>query len=395
MNKRVFICAERKFPKIEAASNRIEYNAKALQEQGYEVIVLGIGENFKRDYCNNNDKYVFNDIEYYNVSIDKSKRCRSIRERFFLGELTVDKLKKYNLSSEDTVIIYSSNYFYSKKLLSYSVNKIGSNAMFDVVEWFQPFQFKGNVLNPSYWFYYICFHKLYKYTKQVLVISKNLKNYFENKGCEVCLLPIVTDPNDYSTTPVKTDDSKIHFIYPGNPYKKDSLVDMIKGISLLDKYERDKVVFHLTGMKKSTVDKILGKDKNLIENSPNWLNIHGWMEYDELKKLYAQCSFVLLARPKNKVTISNFPSKIPELTACGIIPIINKVGDVAEYLTDGIDSILYENCDPVEIKQSIQRCLSLSEEEIFGLRCNARQCTEKQFKYSAWSKYLAEFIDKK
>ncbi|MEH7204747.1 hypothetical protein V7094_00825, partial [Priestia megaterium] len=78
MRKRVFICAERKYPKIEAASNRIEYNAKALQHKGYEVIVIGIGDNFERDYDEVRQKYYFNGIEYFNIKIPHSK----LKQRF-------------------------------------------------------------------------------------------------------------------------------------------------------------------------------------------------------------------------------------------------------------------------------------------------------------------------
>ena len=44
MNKRLFICADRNFPRGDAGSNRILFMAKALQEKGWNVIVISTGK---------------------------------------------------------------------------------------------------------------------------------------------------------------------------------------------------------------------------------------------------------------------------------------------------------------------------------------------------------------
>lgn len=50
MNKRLFICADRNFPRGDAGSNRILFMAKALQEKGWNVIVISTGKRNKQDY---------------------------------------------------------------------------------------------------------------------------------------------------------------------------------------------------------------------------------------------------------------------------------------------------------------------------------------------------------
>ena len=41
--KRIFLCAERFFPRGDAGANRVLYIAKAMQEKGWEPIVISIG----------------------------------------------------------------------------------------------------------------------------------------------------------------------------------------------------------------------------------------------------------------------------------------------------------------------------------------------------------------
>ena len=388
MRKRVFICAERKYPKIEAASNRIEYNAKALQYKGYEVIVIGIGDNFERDYDEVQQKYYFNGIEYFNIKIPHSK----IKQRFNLGKATCEKLKEYRLSSDDSVILYTSNFFYAVQVTNFAFKKIKANVLFDVVEWFQPFQFKFNILNPSYWLYHVCFNYVYGSTKKVIAISENIERFFLKKGCETLCLPIITNTEDYSFHPREKSNEILNLVYPGNPDKKDSLIDMLKAISLLNDDEKKQVRFHMTGVSEEKVRSILGKEAPILDGLKENVIIHPWMDYTELMNLLSEMNLLLLARPVNKVTISNFPSKVPELLACGIAPIAVRVGDYHKYLDDGKNAILYDGCRPEDIKESILRALKLTNKELNEMSSQARLCAETVFDYRTWADKLDGII---
>jgi len=391
MRKRVFICAERKYPKIEAASNRIEYNAKALQHQGYEVVVIGLGDNYERDYDQARQKYYFNGIEYFNIKIPHSK----LKQRFNLGKATCEKLKEYKLSSDDSVILYTSNFFYAVQVTNFAFKKIKANVLFDVVEWFQPFQFKFNILNPSYWLYHVCFNYVYGSTKKVIAISENIESFFLKKGCKTLCLPIITNTEDYSFHPREKNNEILNLVYPGNPDKKDSLIDMLKGISLLNDVEKKQVRFHMTGVSEAKVRSILGKEASILDSLKENVIIHSWMDYTELMNLFSEMNLLLLARPVNKVTISNFPSKVPELLACGIAPIAVRVGDYHKYLDDGKNAILYEGCRPEDIKESILRALKLTNKELNEMSSQARLCAETVFDYRIWADKLDNIIMEK
>lgn len=90
---------------------------------------------------------------------------------------------------------------------------------------------------------------------------------------------------------------------------------------------------------------------------------HSWLEYSELMKLYEGVDFALLPRPINITTQANFPSKVPEMMNKGIPIIMNRVGDIADYLTDNVDSILYDGEGAENCVIAIRRVLALSLEE--------------------------------
>lgn len=83
MNKRLFICADRNFPRGDAGSNRILFMAKALQEKGWKVIVISTGKRNKQDYNKEKDEYMYDGITYYNITFPDNK-IKRIFEHYFL-----------------------------------------------------------------------------------------------------------------------------------------------------------------------------------------------------------------------------------------------------------------------------------------------------------------------
>ncbi|WP_321999215.1 glycosyltransferase, partial [Priestia megaterium] len=223
----------------------------------------------------------------------------------------------------------------------------------------------------------------------------NIESFFLKKGCKTLCLPIITNTEDYSFHPREKNNEILNLVYPGNPDKKDSLIDMLKGISLLNDVEKKQVRFHMTGVSEAKVRSILGKEASILDSLKENVIIHSWMDYTELMNLFSEMNLLLLARPVNKVTISNFPSKVPELLACGIAPIAVRVGDYHKYLDDGKNAILYEGCRPEDIKESILRALKLTNKELNEMSSQARLCAETVFDYRIWADKLDNIIMEK
>jgi glycosyltransferase involved in cell wall biosynthesis len=261
-----------------------------------------------------------------------------------------------------------------------------------ITEWYQPFQYKGGILNPVYWLDELGFQKGIPMSKSVLPISRKLESFFKSKGCKTLCLPILANPPEIITG-TNYNKQVIDFIYSGNAVKKDAIDMVIKSFARLSDEELRKVRLHFTGMGQNTISYLqrkCGMDYKRIEPI---LTIHTWMQYEDLITLYQKMDFLVLLRRINKVTLSNFPSKVPEMMGYGVIPVVSKVGDYTEeYLADGKDCIMINGCNEAEAVKGIRRALSMSAEERNNMRHNAHETVENKFLYSLWSDKIEDFL---
>ena len=152
--------------------------------------------------------------------------------------------------------------------------------------------------------------------------------------------------------------------------------------------------FHITNNKPELIKEYLGKYGYILDKFKSVLHIHGWLEYEELMRLYSTADYLLLARPNNQYTISNFPSKVPEMMNYGIVPVCTRVGDYTEdFLTDNVDSIIFDGCEPEDCANAIRRAISKSFEERQQLKNNSKENSKTMFDYRSWGNRLNKFLE--
>ena len=94
------------------------------------------------------------------------------------------------------------------------------------------------------------------------------------------------------------------------------------------------------------------------------------------------------------MTLSNFPSKVPEVMTYGVVPVVSRVGDYTKYyLKDGVNSVVFEGCDANSCAKAIRRAISFSKEEYIEISSKARECVEKKFDYHNWTKKIKQAIE--
>lgn len=393
MKRRLIICADRSFPRGDAGANRILFMAKALQETGWDVFVISIGRNEEKYYERSCGCYVYEGVKYKNIDVSSNRFLRMVQHNFLDGKNAVKMMQSLNISSDDVIMLYSSLYSFSSAVISFA-NSTKCKVACDIVEWHQPFQFKGGERGLRYMAYKKFFEELVPKTKNVIVISECLDRHFSSVGCHSTVIPIYVDTDNRKPWRREIDSSHLNLIYPGNPYRKDDLLSMLQAIEMLDDVEKEYVRFHLTGVSKSLLYSSVPGNERLLDVlvDRGTVLIHSWMEYDELLKLYQKIDFALLARPVNKVTEANFPSKVPELMSKGIPVITNRVGDIVQYLDDGEDAILYDEPTAEACKKAIQRAIGLANEERIGLSKKAYENAELKFNYHLCSGKLDGFF---
>ena len=384
MNKKVVICAAVQFPRGSAASNYLQYFSMALMNVGYEIIML----------ANYNKK----ESQYYQDFIEKCQRRFSIvnvetpRDNVFdkisyhltAGKKYVRILKKI-VHDDDIIIIYSDVYYFMLPIIKFARNR-GLKVGNIIVEWYE----RKNINNIVRYILYKKSFKLRETVDILFPISTYIENHFKKKGCNTLVLPILSDPYEYERCP-KPNLEKINIVYPGNGLIKDSFINMITAIELLNNEQRKKISFHIKGVKKQDVINVIGEER--FRRISPCLLFYGWMNYNELIELYRRSHYLLLARESCHLTKANFPSKVPEVMCHGVVPIASDVGDYTKfYLEDGKNAVIIHGAKSEAIKDALVRCTGINYNNYCLLSDNAYKLVCEKLSYKVWGHKIEKVL---
>lgn len=380
---RVFIFRTSKFPHGSASANYVMYLAKAIQMQGNEVIVIGTGKN--RDIDNNQGRFFYDGIEYYNNEKENTIEEKLCYSRKFL----VHASEKYRFSSEGYAVSYSPDILTLRFLL-----KTFGNGHVSVcrVENFQAIQYPLKFANPKFIVYKLGVHYLHSRVKKSIPISSYLQYIDEEHGCSTLLLPIMADTSGVNKKE-REGSSEINYIYAGlkKTTLEDDLEQAFQAFDRLDKEKTSNVRIHFTGITRNEFESRYPQLRSMSSVYEKCV-FHGWLEYDALTELYSKMHYLLLARKVNNITLANFPSKIPELMSYGVVPICTPIGDYTErYLRNGIDSYIAKDCTAESFSEVIED--SIRQHSNFKKMSSAAvELVQERFDYRNWSDALNKFI---
>lgn len=388
--KRVFVCCSDPFPFGTANSNYIRNFAKCLNKAGFSVIVIGIGNN--REIDRHGNHYSYCGIKYHNVSISLKGPANFMKAELFAGREMKKILNQYGIKNSDYICLYSSLFSVIHTVLK-TVSK--QNIISIEVEWLQPFQYQKGKMDPMYIIWNTAFKYKLSHLKNFIPISSTLQKMMEGKGKKTLLLPAMTDSKEiaFNSSSSVRNSGVLNLIYSGAATNKDSFPCMLGGLAKLSDEELKKIRLHLTSLTEEKLRETMSKHLDLLDRVSPYIIYHGWLEYQELLELYSKMDFTLLAREENLATLSNFPSKIPELMAFGVIPLCSSVGDYTHlYLTNGVDSIQFCKDSAEDCNRALKQALSLSDQEIVQMKNSARLCVENRFDYENWTEKVRKFI---
>lgn len=385
---KVFICADTEFPHKGATSNYIETLAKAFTVKAVDTYIVAVS----REQRANGDWIEYGSICYKTIPYDVSEAKKTLHARLSIGKAMWNCIYQKGIDSGDVVICYTSNFFLMKNIYV-NARKQNIRVVNCVTEWHTARQFKYGYLDIfNFWYYCLAFYRGMGLSGNVIVISKKLEEYFKKKGCRVLLMPPLIDCF-IATIDIRKPCDKTRFIYSGSFKNKDSMRVMLESFASLSDTVRDNVEFHITGYTYEKLYEESTVSPETWEAVKKILIVHSWMEYSELLELYKQIDFLLIARGTNRVTLSNFPSKVPEMMVQGIIPVMTKVGDLPDlYLKNGIDSILFEQCTVESCREAIVQAVQMNEIERKQMRDNVRKTAKDSFAYENWADSAYDFV---
>lgn len=385
---RVFICSDTEFPHKGATSNYIETLAKAFTIKAVDTYIVAVSQ----EQSTSVDWIEYGNMCYKVIPYDVSDARKTMHARLSIGKEMWNCIYQQGIESGDVVICYTDNFFFLRNIYG-NAKKHGIKVINCVTEWHTAVQFKYGYLDIfNFWYYCLAFYRGMGLSGNVIVISKKLEEYFKQKGCRVFLMPPLIDCS-MATTDIKKTYDKTRFIYSGSFKNKDSMRVMLESFASLPAEMQENIEFHITGYSYEKLYEMSKVSPETWRAIKRLIIVHPWMEYSELLELYKQIDFLLIARETNRVTLSNFPSKVPEMMAQGIIPVMTRVGDLPNlYLEEEIDSILFEECTVESCRDAIVQAVQMSYEERKNMRNNARKKAEEHFKYEKWSDMIYEFI---
>ncbi|MBQ2974728.1 MAG: glycosyltransferase [Clostridia bacterium] len=387
--KKIYIITNSSFPFGNANSNYIRYFSLALLSAGWQVSVIGSDMNSGKAESGN-----YNGIEFQNIKLPSFRFPFHLRDHLFYGSELKKVLSKIKIEKDAYVFVYSMYLDLVKTVFEETKHLEKGHLSMVMVEWFQPFQYRFGRLNPDYQCWKYTFEKLATRYPKVIPISRKLGEFYSQAGCDVLVLPIMADvENNVNDLPPKKFDGIFDFIYPGDANKKDTFDGLLEAIGELSEEEIGRVRFHFTLLSEDNADAMISNKKLDAQKIKKALVFHGRLEYSKLLELYKTVDFLFIPREKNVVTLSNFPSKIPELMCYGVVPVCSRVGDYADlYLSDGTDSIIFDGADKDGCLDGLKRVLSMTEHELDTMKSNAVRCACEKFDYHNWSKKIEEFI---
>lgn len=181
----------------------------------------------------------------------------------------------------------------------------------------------------------------------LFVISTTLKDFFVTNGVpeeKVGIVNMTVDPLRFDG--LQKESGEKYFAYCGNGNnRKDKVDDLIRAFALIAK-RYDDINFKIIGPTKQTYkeeqDNLslvhqLGLDNRVI--------FTGMKPAEEIPALLVNAAGLFLTRPDNLQNQAGFPTKLGEYLLSGNPVVVAGVGDIPNFLTNGVDAYVYSPGD--------------------------------------------------
>lgn len=391
MNKNtIVIFGPIKFPFGNASGNLLHSVAKAITEAGWHVLIVGIGEPRKQDRQPDNT-YMIDGIQYDSIYKQNDTKIRKALKLLSGGNAFKKTWIRNGVDNPYAIISYSS-YFIGNYRIIDEFTKSPSKFIVYSVEWFIYKQFKMGRLSWKFINSELGM-RLYKRSKNAIVISSLLEQQFEEKVQHIFRIPPIVDTQSIEYIPKSTGE-QLKLFYAGRPITKDYLHTVIQGINQLNEDEQKRIIFNICGTDRRLLHSYLASKGVDLDNSPDTIVVHGYVPRETLIEMLGNSDFLPLLRPQLRYANANFPSKVPEALAAGLPLLINYTTDFEMFIRDGYEGIIVEDCTPQAMAVALRKALALTEDELNAMRQAARTCAERNFDYRNYVEPLRAFLEK-
>lgn len=197
----------------------------------------------------------------------------------------------------------------------------------------------------------------------LFVISDNLKSFFISQGIseqKIFVLNMTVDSTRFEC--LKKQKSERYIAYCGNASNnKDGVDQLIKAFALTAQSHPD-VKLYIIGPKPKDADEFsnfkLANELGIADR----VVFTGMMKSDDIPQLLKNAEICALDRPNNIQAEYGFPTKLGEyLLTCNPV-VVTRVGNIPDFLQDGVSALISEPNNPQAFANKINWCLDNSED---------------------------------
>lgn len=204
----------------------------------------------------------------------------------------------------------------------------------------------------------------------LFVISQNLKDYFVGKGIPSEMIHLVNMTVDISRfNSLKKQAVEPYIVYCGSATnKKDGVDQLIQAFKIVSE-RHPNVKLYIIGPKPEdgNVNDNLLLTRNLdIEDK---VVFTGSIPSDQIPQMLKNATICALARPNNIQAKYGFPTKLGEYLLSENPVVITRVGNIPDFLEDGVSALIAEPGNPRSFAEKLCWCLGHPvEAQIIGKR---------------------------
>ncbi|MEM8682865.1 MAG: glycosyltransferase family 4 protein [Pseudomonadota bacterium] len=214
----------------------------------------------------------------------------------------------------------------------------------------------------------------------VICVSRYLADYYERHGLTTIVIPPTAGVEDsVDAVPATRQESREkRLLYAGKPFRPDMKKDSVRALKdridvvlrILRQLKAEGCSFKLNvyGFREGELLDVLPSLTSTLEALGDSAVFHGQVSSEEVFAALAVADFSVLVRDVKRETLSGFPTKVAESIRQGVPVLVTDIGDISEYVSDGVHGFLLAPTDFDAQCAGIRKALTLTHAELAGMR---------------------------
>jgi glycosyltransferase involved in cell wall biosynthesis len=227
---------------------------------------------------------------------------------------------------------------------------------------------------------------------RVIVVSSTLAEYFSRRGLALLVVPPQVDCDEFDEPGPPSLTTGLRLLYAGTPGRKDMLNVLIEGIRLLPPQAQARISLRIAGISRSQAGAMSDLSEATLSGLSADVEFLGRLPRDRVLDLLATSHLSVLVRPAGGYAAHGFPSKVPESLAAGCPVFLNHTSDLARHIHDGAEGVVLRGSTSEDVRQGLERALSLDDAAWWGMSAAARSRARDFFDYRAWQPAVSQFV---